>query len=174
MPSPRPAVPATATGIARSEGFDTVVAAHPRLLATPTDATGLLVDGGCADVREGLRRAEVGSAQYHGFGGDAVDEVVERQRLRVLLALINSEGSWSGTRSARSAASPRSGGRPGFARWLRSVHRLVLGNVRPFGDHVDEPQLRHLVTLRTGHPGGHRFEPDAVRRGGSFGPDGPG
>jgi hypothetical protein len=84
-------VPATATGIARSEGFDTVFAAHPRLLATPTDATGLLVDGGCADVREGLRRAEVGSAQYHGFGGDAVDEVVERQRLCVLLALINSE-----------------------------------------------------------------------------------
>src|SRR5215475_5655686 len=49
---------ATVTGIARSEGFDTVFATQLRLLASPADiALGLSVDGGCANVREGLRAA---------------------------------------------------------------------------------------------------------------------
>jgi D-sedoheptulose 7-phosphate isomerase len=49
---------ATVTGIARAEGFDSVFATQLRLLAAPADiALGLSVDGGCANVREGLRVA---------------------------------------------------------------------------------------------------------------------
>jgi D-sedoheptulose 7-phosphate isomerase len=63
---------ATVTGIARSEGFDTVFAAQLRLLASPADiALGLSVDGGCANVREGLRVArQLGLLTVALVGGD--------------------------------------------------------------------------------------------------------
>lgn len=93
MPSPRPAVPATATGIARSEGLDTVFAAHPRLLATPTTPPGCWWTAAAPMYGRGCVARKFGLASTTVFGGDAVDEVVDRQRLRVLLALINSEGS---------------------------------------------------------------------------------
>jgi D-sedoheptulose 7-phosphate isomerase len=79
---------ATMTGIARAEGFGSVFAAQLRLLAAPADiALGLSVDGGCANVREGLRVArDLGLLTVALVGGDGGQIVRDAHVDHVLVA----------------------------------------------------------------------------------------
>ncbi len=63
---------AALTGIARQHGFDEVFAHQLRRLAAPADiALGLSADGGCENVRRGLRvAAELGLLTVALVGGD--------------------------------------------------------------------------------------------------------
>jgi D-sedoheptulose 7-phosphate isomerase len=79
---------ATVTGIARAEGFDSVFAAQLRLLASSADvALGLSVDGGCANVLEGLRVArELGLLTVAMVGADGGQIVRDGHADHVLVA----------------------------------------------------------------------------------------